>query len=185
MAEGDPIALRATEPGYARPLVELCTVPAQHLCDVSALVLTDLATDAVHWAYGTAHGLLSQAGTLLQRISPNDFSNEAFPYGTAQKIEIGIGLGRAHRVSYVGELGWEIYTPTDQAAHIFEEIEVAGADLGLKLYGLHAMDSCRIKKAFRHDITDEDHVLKAGLGFAVNTATIIGAGRQFLEITPF
>jgi glycine cleavage system aminomethyltransferase T len=85
-----------------------------------------------------------------------------------------MGLARAHRVTYVGELGWELYVSTDQAAHVFEALmqagEEAGADVGLKLCGLHTLDSCRIEKAFRHfghDITDEDHVLEAGLGFAV------------------
>jgi 4-methylaminobutanoate oxidase (formaldehyde-forming) len=109
---------------------------------------------------------------LMQKISPNDFSNEAHPFGTAREIEIGMGLARAHRVTYVGELGWELYVSTDQAAHVFETILEAGADVGLKLCGLHAMDSCRIEKAYRHfghDITDEDHVLEAGLGFAVKT----------------
>jgi glycine cleavage system T protein len=109
---------------------------------------------------------------LIEKVSPNDFSNDNNPFGTWQEIEIGMGLGRAHRVTYVGELGWELYIPTDQAAHVFEVIEEAGADLGLKLCGLHALDSCRIEKAFRHfghDITDEDHVLEAGLGFAVKT----------------
>ena len=84
-----------------------------------------------------------------------------------------MGLARAHRVTYVGELGWELYVSTDQAAHVFEAIEEAGAEVGLKLCGLHTLDSCRIEKAFRHfghDITDEDHVLEAGLGFAVKTA---------------
>ncbi|MEE3070988.1 MAG: aminomethyltransferase family protein, partial [Pseudomonadota bacterium] len=92
------------------------------------------------------------------------------PFGTAREIEIGMGLARAHRVTYVGELGWELYVSSDQAAHVFETILEAGADVGLKLCGLHAMDSCRIEKAYRHfghDITDEDHVLEAGLGFAV------------------
>ncbi|SMH46765.1 GcvT family protein [Mesorhizobium australicum] len=110
---------------------------------------------------------------LITKISPNDFSNGTNPFGTWQEIEIGMGLARAHRVTYVGELGWELYVSTDQAAHVFEAIEEAGADLGLKLCGLHALDSCRIEKAFRHfghDITDEDHVLEAGLGFAVKTA---------------
>ncbi len=110
---------------------------------------------------------------LIQKVSPNDFSNENNPFGTFQEIEIGMGLARAHRVTYVGELGWELYVSTDQAAHVFEAIEEAGADLGLKLCGLHTLDSCRIEKAFRHfghDITDEDHVLEAGLGFAVKTA---------------
>ena len=107
----------------------------------------------------------------MQKVSPNDFSNAAHPFGTAREIEIGMGVARAHRVTYVGELGWEIYASSDQTAHIFEAIEEAGADVGLKLCGLHTLDSCRIEKAYRHwghDITDEDHVLEAGLGFTVS-----------------
>ena len=114
-----------------------------------------------------------KARDLIARVSPNNFSNENNPFGTFQQIEIGMGSARAHRVTYVGELGWELYVSTDQAAHVFEAIEAAGGDLGLKLCGLHTLDSCRIEKAFRHfghDITDEDHVLEAGLGFAVRTA---------------
>jgi 4-methylaminobutanoate oxidase (formaldehyde-forming) len=113
-----------------------------------------------------------KARDVIQRASPNDFSNQAFPFGTAQEIEIGMGLARAHRVTYVGELGWELYVSSDQTAHVFEAIEEAGKDFGLKLCGLHTLDSCRIEKGFRHfghDITDEDHVLEAGLGFAVKT----------------
>ncbi|WP_027145865.1 FAD-dependent oxidoreductase [Mesorhizobium sp. WSM3626] len=113
------------------------------------------------------------ARKLIQKVSPNDFSNENNPFGTFQEIEIGMGLARAHRVTYVGELGWELYVSSDQAAHVFEAIDDAGADVGLKLCGLHTLDSCRIEKAFRHfghDITDEDNVLEAGLGFAVKTA---------------
>ncbi|MBO0132100.1 GcvT family protein [Agrobacterium burrii] len=113
-----------------------------------------------------------KARDVITRVSPNDFSNEAFPFGTAQEIEIGMGLARAHRVTYVGELGWELYVSSDQTAHVFEALEDAGIEFGLKLCGLHALDSCRIEKGFRHfghDITDEDHVLEAGLGFAVKT----------------
>ncbi|MER5173794.1 GcvT family protein [Thioclava kandeliae] len=109
---------------------------------------------------------------LLAKVSPDDFSNETHPFGMAREIEIGMGLARAHRVSYVGELGWELYVSSDQAAHVFESLLEAGQDINLKLCGLHAMDSCRIEKAYRHfghDITDEDHVLEAGLGFAVKT----------------
>ncbi|PHR22596.1 MAG: FAD-dependent oxidoreductase [Hoeflea sp.] len=112
------------------------------------------------------------ARDVLQAVSPNDFSNEAHPFGMAREIEIGMGLARAHRVTYVGELGWELYVSSDQTAHVFETLMQAGADHGLKLCGLHTLDSCRIEKAFRHfghDITDEDHVLEAGLGFAVKT----------------
>src|SRR6185312_13971317 len=83
---------------------------------------------------------------LIRRVSPNDFSNDKNPFGTFQEIEIGMGLARAHRVTYVGELGWELYVSTDQTAHVFEAIADAGADVGLKLCGLHTLDSCRIEK---------------------------------------
>lgn len=109
---------------------------------------------------------------LMQRISPDDWSNEAHPFGAVREVEVGMGLARAHRVSYVGELGWEVYVSADMAGHVFETVYDAGAELGLKLVGMHAMDSLRIEKAFRHfghDITCEDHVVDAGLGFAVKT----------------
>jgi len=109
---------------------------------------------------------------LLEAVSPNDFSNETNPFGTAQEIEIGMGTARVHRVTYVGELGWEIYVPTDQCGHVFETIAAAGFDFGMRLCGMHMMDTCRMEKGFRHfghDITSEDHVLEAGLGFAVKT----------------
>ena len=83
-----------------------------------------------------------------------------------------MGLARVHRVTYVGELGWEIYVSADQSAHVFEVLAEVGAGMDLKLCGMHMMDSCRIEKGFRHfghDITAEDHVLEAGLGFAVKT----------------
>ena len=121
------------------------------------------------------------ARALMQKVSPNDFSNAANPFGTAQNIEIGMGLARVHRVSYVGELGWEIYISADMAGHVFETLFEAGADMGLKLCGMHMMDSCRAEKAFRHfghDITCEDHVLEAGLGFAVKTDKPDFIGRQ-------
>jgi len=122
-----------------------------------------------------------RARELMNKISPNDFSNEVNPFGTAQEIELGMGLARAHRVSYVGELGWELYMPTDMAGHAFEVIEEAGKDIGLKMCGMHAVDSCRIEKAFRHfghDITCEDHIIDAGLGFAVKADKLDFIGRD-------
>ena len=146
-----------------------------HLGDEFA-VITDLtAAESVLCVMGP------KARDLMAAVSPNDFSNAAHPFGTASEIEIGMGLARAHRVTYVGELGWEIYAPTDQTAHIFEAIEEVGAGLGLKLCGLHTLDSCRIEKAYRHwghDITDEDHVLEAGLGFAVSRKKPAFIGRE-------
>ncbi|MXX91374.1 MAG: FAD-dependent oxidoreductase [Boseongicola sp. SB0677_bin_26] len=138
----------------------------RNLGDDTAVILDVTAAEAVFPLMGP------RSREVMQAVSPDDFSNAAFPFGTAREIELGMGLVRAHRISYVGELGWEIYAATDQAAHVFETLLDAGEEFGLRLAGLHAMDSCRIEKAFRHfghDITDEDHVLEAGLGFAVKT----------------
>jgi len=121
------------------------------------------------------------ARKLLEKVSSADFSNATNPFGTAQEIELGMGLARAHRVTYVGELGWEIYVSSDMAGHAFETLWEAGQDMGLKLCGMHMMDSCRIEKGFRHfghDITCEDHVVDAGLGFAVKTDKPDFIGRE-------
>ncbi|PVA09774.1 FAD-dependent oxidoreductase [Pelagivirga sediminicola] len=122
-----------------------------------------------------------KAREVMQAVSPADFSNKVNPFGTAQEIELGMGLARVHRVSYVGELGWEVYVSADMAGHAFEVLFEAGQAHGMKLCGMHAMDSCRIEKGFRHfghDITCEDHVLEAGLGFAVKTAKPDFIGRD-------
>ncbi len=147
----------------------------KHLKDEFVVITDVTASESVLCVMGP------KARALMQKVSPNDFSNEAHPFATACEIEIGMGLARAHRVTYVGELGWELYVSTDQTAHVFEALEAAGADVGLKLCGLHTLDSCRIEKAFRHfghDITDEDHVLEAGLGFAVRTGKGEFIGRE-------
>jgi len=97
-------------------------------------------------------------------------SNEAFPYGTGKDIEIGYGKALALRMTYVGELGWEIYTPTEFAQDIYDKILAGGTEHGMQLAGMHALNSLRLEKAFRHwghDISDEDTPLEAGLGFAV------------------
>ncbi|MEK9924306.1 MAG: FAD-dependent oxidoreductase [Alphaproteobacteria bacterium] len=111
-----------------------------------------------------------QARDFLAPLIPQSLSNEDFPFGTAKTIEIGHAIARAHRVSYVGELGWELYVSADMSNHVFDTIMKRAEDHPLQLCGLHALDSCRIEKAFRHfghDISNEDHVLEAGLGFAV------------------
>ena len=114
-----------------------------------------------------------EARDFLQPLIPQSLSNEDFPFGTAKPIEIGHGIARAHRVTYVGELGWELYVSTDMANHVFDTLMSRAGDHPLRMCGLHALDSCRIEKAFRHfghDISNEDHVLEAGLGFAVKEA---------------
>lgn len=147
----------------------------RHLGDFNAVITDVTAGEAVLAVMGP------NARTLMQKVSPNDFSNAVNPFGTLQQIEIGMGQARVHRVSYVGELGWEIYVSSDMAAHVFEVLHGAGVDMELKLCGMHMMDSCRIEKGFRHfghDITCEDHVLEAGLGFAVKTDKPAFIGRD-------
>ncbi len=125
-----------------------------------------------------------KARDVLQAASPNDFSNAANPFGTAQEIELGYGLARVHRVSYVGELGWEVYVSADMAVHAFDTLWEAGQEHGLTLCGMHMMDCARSEKAFRHfghDITSEDHVLEAGLGFAVSKTKADYIGRDAVE----
>jgi 4-methylaminobutanoate oxidase (formaldehyde-forming) len=128
-----------------------------------------VATDVTAaWAVLNVQGPSSRE--LLSRISPADFSSAAFPYMTAQEIEVGLALARAFRVTYMGELGWELHVPTDQVQHVYDALIAASEGLGLRHAGYHALNSLRIEKAYRfwgHDITDEDTPLEGGLGFAV------------------
>ena len=121
-----------------------------------------------------SEGVLSIMGpnsrALLQPLVDADLSNHAFPFGWAKTVELGPVVARAHRITYVGELGWELYVPTEMMMAAFECVTAAGPPFGLSLCGFHALDSCRIEKAYRHfghDIADDTHVLEAGLGFAV------------------
>ncbi len=144
-----------------------------HVGDDFAVITDVTAAESVLCLMGP------QSRDVLAKVSPNDFSNAAHPFGQAREIEIGMGLSRAHRVTYVGELGWELYVSADQTAHVFEALMEAQPDL--KLCGLHTLDSCRIEKAYRHwghDITDEDHVLDAGLGFTVSRKKPDFIGRE-------
>ena len=178
--EADVTVTRLSETAYL-----IVTPAATRLADETWLrralhddhvVITDVTP-----AEGCLAVMGPRARDLMARISPDDFGNAAFPYQTAREIELGLGLARAHRVSYVGELGWEIYVTADMAAHAFETIWEAGEPLGLKPCGMHMMDCARIEKAFRHfghDITSEDHVLEAGLGFAVGLHKPAFTGRE-------
>jgi 4-methylaminobutanoate oxidase (formaldehyde-forming) len=105
---------------------------------------------------------------LLAPLTPADLSNEAFPFGTSRQIELGYALVRAQRISYVGELGFELYVPSEFALPVFDLIAEAAGDR-LAFAGFHALDSLRLEKAYRHwghDIADEDTPLEAGLAFA-------------------
>jgi 4-methylaminobutanoate oxidase (formaldehyde-forming) len=107
---------------------------------------------------------------LLQTISGADLSNAAHPFGHSRELEIGYARVRASRITYVGELGWELYLPAEQCLDVYERLLEAGAPLGLTHAGYHAMGACRVEKGYKHwshDIGDEDTPLDAGLGFTV------------------
>jgi len=107
---------------------------------------------------------------VLQALTPEELSNQAFPFGASREAEFAQCHARLTRISYAGELGWEIMVPTEFAAHVYEAIVAEGAARGLVHGGMHAMNSLRIEKAYRHwghDISDEDTPLEAGLAFAV------------------
>ena len=111
-----------------------------------------------------------ESRALLEGLTEADLANGAFPYLTSREIELaGVRL-RASRITYVGELGWELYIPAAGAGRVFDAIRDRGGAHGLALAGIHAMDSLRIEKAYRRwglDIADQDTALEAGLGFAV------------------
>jgi heterotetrameric sarcosine oxidase gamma subunit len=107
---------------------------------------------------------------LLQRLSPDDLSNEVFPWGTARYVEIGRLSMLCIRISFVGELGYELYPTADGAVDVDDAVMEAGADLGVRRAGYHALDSLRVEKGYRHlghDIGPIDDPYMVGLGFTV------------------
>jgi len=108
---------------------------------------------------------------LLEQLSGADLSNAVHPFGHSRELEIGYARVRASRITYVGELGWELYLSAEFCAEVYERLLEAGAPMGLKHAGYHAMAACRVEKGYRHwshDIADEDTPLEAGLGFTVD-----------------
>jgi len=125
-----------------------------------------------------------RARDLMQEISSNDFSNLAFPYLTARNVYIGNIPALAVRISYVGELGWEIYTPTEYGASLWDTLWEAGQPLGIIAAGGGAFDSLRLEKGYRlwgADIHTEYNPYEAGLGFAVKLKKSEFLGRAALE----
>jgi len=130
-------------------------------------------------AYAVLGVMGPRSRELLTRLTDEDLSNAAFPFATSREIDLAYARVRATRITYVGELGWELYIPTEFAAGVFDALIEEGTPLGLRLAGHHALDSLRIEKAYRHwghDITDQDTPLEAGLGFAV----ALGKSRPFI-----
>ena len=107
---------------------------------------------------------------LLARVSGADLGNAAFPFGASREIAVGRATVRASRITYVGELGWELYVPGADAPGVYDALWDAGRDLGLRDAGYYAMETLRLEKAYRawgRDVTIDDTPWEAGLGAAV------------------
>ena len=123
------------------------------------------------------------ARDVLESLTDADLSNAAFPYLSARQIDVGMATCLALRVTYVGELGWELYAPAEFGASLWDELVEAGRDHGLVPAGYRAIDSLRVEKgylAWGSDITPEEDPFQAGLGFAVAKGKDF-LGREALE----
>ena len=137
----------------------------RHIPDDARATLTDVSS-----SYAVLSVMGPQSRDLLSRLTDSDLSNEAFPFLTSKEIYLGYAPVRASRITYVGELGWELYVPSEYACNVYDSIVEEGGEFGLKHAGYHALDSLRLEKAYRswgHDITSVDTPLEAGLRFAV------------------
>jgi 4-methylaminobutanoate oxidase (formaldehyde-forming) len=107
----------------------------------------------------------------LSRLTETDMSNAAFPFGTARQIGVGPATVRAVRITYVGELGWELHVPMDQLALVYDRLMEAGAEFGVTNAGHYAINSLRLEKGYRAwgaDLSPDDTPLEAGLAFAID-----------------
>jgi 4-methylaminobutanoate oxidase (formaldehyde-forming) len=118
---------------------------------------------------------------LLQRVSTARFDNASFPFGTSQEIDLGYATVRATRLTYVGELGWELLVPVEFAVGVYETLMAAGADLGVRNAGYYAIDSLRLEKGYRawgRELSPDINPIEAGLGFAVRKSDAPYRGRE-------
>ena len=147
-------------------------------CRDRDVTVTDV-TEA--WATFGVMGPSSRA--LLAELTAADLGNDRFPFTAAQRIELAGQEVLALRMTYVGELGWELYVPWRSAPQVYDAILEAGAGHGLRHAGYHAMESLRIEAGYRswgHDLTDQDTPIEAGLGFAVDWEKPSFVGREAL-----
>lgn len=127
-------------------------------------------TDATS-AFGQLNVQGPQSRALLQRLTTVDLSNSAFPFRTAREIDIGFARALCIRITYLGELGYELYIPAEQAIHVYDGLIEAGRDMELVHAGLKALGSLRMEKGYRdygHDIDNTDVPDEVGLGFALD-----------------
>ncbi len=145
----------------------------------------DVALKDVTEEFGTLSLMGPRARDILAKVTSADAGNAAFPFGAVREIEVARVIVRALRVTYVGELGWELHIPIADLGVVYDALMAAGAPHGLRLTGYRALESLRLEKAYRawgSDITPNDTPFEAGLGWAVKLKTDIDfLGRAALE----
>jgi len=169
--EADLTVTRLAEDVYLLVLVDAIQVHVetwlkQNISPEAHVFVTDVTS-----SYNIINVQGPKSRQLISGLTSVDMSNEAFPYLTMQEIDMGYALVKALRVTYVGELGWELYVPTDFTLHVFDMLVEAGEEVNIKHAGFQALNTLRIEKAYRdygHDIDNTDTPLEAGLGFAVD-----------------
>ena len=176
-AGGVECDLTVTRLGESRFLLVTGTAFGSHdLAWITQQLRSSASDDGVHardvtsaWA---CYGIWGpRARDVLAGLTDTDMSNDAFPYLTARNISIGAVPVVAVRVTYVGELGWELYCPTEYGLTLWDALWNAGAELGMVAGGYRAIDALRLEKGYRAwgaDVTPEDTPYEAGLGFAVD-----------------
>jgi 4-methylaminobutanoate oxidase (formaldehyde-forming) len=138
----------------------------RHIADDTHAFVTDVTS-----GYAQLNIQGPRSREVLQAVTDADMANDAFPFRTAREIAIGYARVLCIRITYLGELGYELYIPTEQATHVYDRLVEAGQAAGLRHAGLKALASLRMEKGYRdygHDIDNTDSVLEAGLGFAVD-----------------
>jgi len=178
--------LTVTRLGERRFLVVAPTVTERRVgarLQRAAAAQGDAAIADVTAALATLAVAGPRSRALLGRLTDADLGSARFPFATAQRIEAGPAEVLAVRVSFTGELGWELYAPSESAAALFDALVGEGADEGLRLAGYFALDTLRAEKGFRHwgaDIGPADTPLETGLGFTVSWDKPDFVGREAL-----
>ena len=168
--EADMNVTRLAQDCYLLVVVDLAHTHVEtwlkhHIPPEAYVFVTDVTS-----GYNILNGQGPKSRELISSLTNVDMSNEAFPYLTMQEIDIGYALVKALRVTYLGELGWELFVPTEFTLHVFDLLVEAGEDVGLKHAGFQVLDSLRLEKGYRdygHDIDNTDTPLEVGLGFAI------------------
>jgi len=151
---------------------------SRHLPGDGSVQLRDVTS-----AYAVINLVGPKARDVLQAVTDDDVSDDAFPYLAMRDIEIGLGSARAARVGYVGELGWELHVPSEQAAHVYDTLRAAGEPFGICDVGYRAIESLRLEKGYVYwsaEVTPDTNPYEAGLGFCVALGKGDFIGREAL-----